>query len=142
MHEICIDSLKRIDRILQDRAVSSSAVKAYIENIKIVFSLDRRPVHGTEHLSVHGFGIALDIIPRDYGGKQVYWRWSRAWNEKWENMPLSERWHPPDQVIEVFEQEGFVWGGKWYHFDTIHFEYRPEIIMLNRLLAREASGKE
>jgi len=22
-----------------------------------------------------------------------------------------------------------VWGGKWYHYDTMHFEYRPEILM-------------
>jgi hypothetical protein len=21
-----------------------------------------------------------------------------------------------------------VWGGKWWHFDTMHFEYRPELI--------------
>jgi D-alanyl-D-alanine carboxypeptidase len=29
-----------------------------------------------------------------------------------------------------FERAGFIWGGKWYHFDTFHFEYRPEIIAL------------
>jgi hypothetical protein len=28
----------------------------------------------------------------------------------------------------VFERQGFIWGGKWWHFDTMHFEYRPEII--------------
>jgi D-alanyl-D-alanine carboxypeptidase len=28
----------------------------------------------------------------------------------------------------LFEQHGFIWGGKWYHYDTMHFEYRPEII--------------
>jgi hypothetical protein len=22
----------------------------------------------------------------------------------------------------------FIWGGKWYHHDTMHFEYRPEIV--------------
>jgi hypothetical protein len=142
MHEICTGSLERIDNALRQRAESSSEVRAYIDDIKIVFSLDRRQVHGTGHLSVHAFGIALDIVPRDYGGKQVYWRWSRAWNENWEKMGLAERWAPPDQVIEVFEQEGFIWGGKWYHFDTIHFEYRPEIIMLNRLRDREAAVRE
>jgi hypothetical protein len=20
-----------------------------------------------------------------------------------------------------------VWGGRWYHYDTMHFEYRPEL---------------
>jgi hypothetical protein len=28
-----------------------------------------------------------------------------------------------------------VWGGKWAHFDMIHFEYRPEIVLYNRLAA-------
>jgi hypothetical protein len=26
-----------------------------------------------------------------------------------------------------------VWGGKWMLFDTIHFEYRPEILILSGL---------
>ncbi|NUM57423.1 MAG: M15 family metallopeptidase, partial [Bdellovibrionaceae bacterium] len=26
-----------------------------------------------------------------------------------------------------FESEGFIWGGKWNHYDTMHFEYRPEL---------------
>ena len=34
----------------------------------------------------------------------------------------------PWEIVEVFEKHGFVWDGKWYHFDTMHFEYRPEII--------------
>jgi hypothetical protein len=21
-----------------------------------------------------------------------------------------------------------IWGGKWGHFDTMHFEYRPELL--------------
>jgi hypothetical protein len=33
----------------------------------------------------------------------------------------------PFEVVEPFEAEGFIWGGKWYHYDTMHFEYRPEL---------------
>jgi hypothetical protein len=29
----------------------------------------------------------------------------------------------------VFEKHGFIWGGKWYHYDTMHFEYRPELLL-------------
>ena len=29
---------------------------------------------------------------------------------------------------EIREKYGFIWGGRWYHFDTMHFEYRPEIL--------------
>jgi hypothetical protein len=28
----------------------------------------------------------------------------------------------------IFEKHGFIWGGKWYHYDTMHFEYRPELL--------------
>jgi D-alanyl-D-alanine carboxypeptidase len=27
---------------------------------------------------------------------------------------------------------GFIWGGKWYHYDTMHFEYRPELMGFRR----------
>ena len=30
--------------------------------------------------------------------------------------------------VDAFEAEGFIWGGRWYHFDTMHFEYRPELL--------------
>ena len=31
-------------------------------------------------------------------------------------------------ALEIFERHGFIWGGKWYHYDTMHFEYRPELL--------------
>jgi hypothetical protein len=33
--------------------------------------------------------------------------------------------------VRAFESHGFVWGGKWLFFDTIHFEYRPELLLLS-----------
>lgn len=32
----------------------------------------------------------------------------------------------PMEIVRVFEKHGFIWGGRWYHYDTMHFEYRPE----------------
>jgi len=32
------------------------------------------------------------------------------------------------EVIQAFERHGFIWGGRWYHYDTMHFEYRPELL--------------
>ncbi len=132
VHELCREPLERIDARLREAARESHEIREYVDNIKIIFSMDRRKVDGSDALSYHAYGLALDIVPRDYGGKQVYWRWSAAWRSGWDRIPLAERWQPPPAVIDAFEQEGFVWGGKWYHFDTIHFEYRPEIIILNR----------
>ena len=31
-------------------------------------------------------------------------------------------------VIDTFEKYGFIWGRKWYHYDAMHFEYRPELL--------------
>jgi hypothetical protein len=133
MHELCVDALQRIDTEIREAALTSKEAADYLGSIKIIFSTDRRKVEGSESLSYHAYGLAMDIVPQSYEGKQVYWRWTSAWNSGWKQTPLSGRWQPPDLVIEIFEKNGFVWGGKWYHFDTIHFEYRPEIIYLNRL---------
>ena len=42
--------------------------------------------------------------------------------------PLTSRWMPPYEIINIFEEEGFIWGGKWLIWDNMHFEYRPELI--------------
>ncbi|MGC1959145.1 MAG: M15 family metallopeptidase, partial [Pseudolabrys sp.] len=34
----------------------------------------------------------------------------------------------PIEIVRIFEKQGFIWGGYWYHFDTMHFEYRPELL--------------
>ena len=34
----------------------------------------------------------------------------------------------PQNLIDIFEKHGFIWGGRWYHYDTMHFEYRPEVL--------------
>jgi hypothetical protein len=35
----------------------------------------------------------------------------------------------PYEIVAIFERHGFIWGGKWGHFDTMHFEYRPELLI-------------
>ena len=35
----------------------------------------------------------------------------------------------PMAIVEPFEKKGFIWGGRWYHYDTMHFEYRPELLL-------------
>lgn len=81
-----------------------------------------RVISGTNQLSPHAFGIAIDLA-RD---KRDYWKW--ASREQGEERIKS---YPPE-IPKIFEKYGFVWGGKWGHFDTLHFEYRPEIILKAR----------
>jgi hypothetical protein len=77
-----------------------------------------RPIAGTDRLSAHSFGIALDIAV----GRSHYWLWEKSGAGEYKNSI-------PADIVEIFEKHGFIWGGKWYHFDTMHFEYRPELIL-------------
>jgi hypothetical protein len=79
-----------------------------------------RLVAGTDRQSAHGLGIAIDIAV----AHADYWRWVRPGADG----RYAYRNRIPWEIVEVFERHGFIWGGKWHHFDTMHFEYRPEII--------------
>ena len=117
------------DRILQ-AARTDPRVMAWINDIDRVYGWNWRNVGGTQSRSFHAYGVAIDIIPRTLGGRAVYWRWA---GPNWWNIPHERRHHPPDAVIQAFAAYGFVWGGKWAFFDTIHFEFRPEVFILNGL---------
>jgi len=80
-----------------------------------------RPIAGSDQLSAHSFGIAIDINP-DFSD---YWRWS---NPQSQGRSIPYRNRVPHEIVEIFERHGFIWGGKWYHYDTMHFEYRPELL--------------
>lgn len=76
-----------------------------------------RPIARTERLSPHSFGIAIDIYHQS-NIKNTYWQWVPSATQKSFNIPYA--------IVKTFEKHNFIWGGKWYHFDTMHFEYRPE----------------
>ena len=88
-----------------------------------------RKIAGTERLSAHSFGIAIDLNTQ----LGQYWRWSGA---KPGNAGHYDN-KIPAHIVEPMERYGFIWGGKWHHFDGMHFEYRPELILYSRLLATE-----
>src|SRR5438128_1043434 len=51
-----------------------------------------------------------------------YWRWAiPRYPIRWKNKV-------PQAIVDAFEAEGFIWGGRWLHYDTMHFEYRPELL--------------
>lgn len=78
-----------------------------------------RDIAGTYQPSPHSFGIAIDV------GVNIarYWRWGNVDFRKTVRSADSF----PLEVVRIFERHGFIWGGKWYHYDTMHFEYRPEL---------------
>jgi hypothetical protein len=36
--------------------------------------------------------------------------------------------------VKIFLEENFIWGGHWDRYDTMHFEYRPELINLSKYI--------
>jgi hypothetical protein len=55
-----------------------------------------------------------------------YWQWDAKSTK--ENIKLNFRNKIPLKLVKIFEKYGFIWGGNWYHYDTMHFEYRPELL--------------
>jgi D-alanyl-D-alanine carboxypeptidase len=78
-----------------------------------------RKVAGSSVRSMHAYGAAVDINTK-YAN---YWRWAPTDL----NQPHSRN-QIPIQIVRIFEKHGFIWGGYWYHYDTMHFEYRPELL--------------
>lgn len=69
-------------------------------------------------MSMHAYGAAIDL----QSSVGNYWRWSGR-------LPTSRgRDVVPRELIDLFERHGFIWSGNWFHIDSIHFEYHPELI--------------
>lgn len=86
-----------------------------------------RIISGTNRLSPHSFGIAIDLA----SNKWDYWKWTTRSNGE---KRLDSY---PREIVKIFEKNNFIWGGKWGHFDILHFEYRPEIIMKSKYFANQ-----
>ncbi|MBV9989970.1 MAG: M15 family metallopeptidase [Alphaproteobacteria bacterium] len=72
-----------------------------------------RAVKDTGRRSMHAYGAAIDLNLH----ASDYWLWETG---GWRNRM-------PRAIVDIFERHGFIWGGRWDHYDTMHFEYRPEL---------------
>jgi hypothetical protein len=79
-----------------------------------------RQIAGTDQRSAHAYGIAVDLALK----RSHYWRWDSGGSDS----ALSYRNDTPPEIVDIFEKHGFIWGGRWFHYDTMHFEYRPELL--------------
>ncbi len=107
---------EKLQQISNELDTLPNKFKKYLINIGGTFNW--RNISGTQRLSAHSYGIAIDINA-NYSN---YWRWDYTNNGKYvykNQIPI--------KIVEIFEKHGFIWGGKWYHYDTMHFEYRPEL---------------
>jgi hypothetical protein len=131
IHRELLEDLARVEEEIQKKMEENEELRVFVKNIADLEGYNWRRIAGTDSLSLHSYGAAIDILPRSYHRKQAYWRWAKVNFSEWYSLPYSQRFTPPELFIEAFENHGFVWGGKWFYFDSIHFEYRPEILILN-----------
>jgi hypothetical protein len=78
-----------------------------------------RTVADTGGPSMHSWGAAIDIN----AARADYWLWHGSGV-----IEAGRVNRTPPEIVAIFERHGFIWGGKWSHYDTMHFEYRPELI--------------
>jgi hypothetical protein len=120
-HTVTITGVNGVDRRLE--AVSQELNHLPPEDKKFLYPIggtyNCRTVAGTDRTSMHSWGAAIDLNP----ALSDYWRWHRSVADR----PVYRNRIPPE-IVAAFERHGFIWGGRWSHFDTMHFEYRPELL--------------
>lgn len=118
-----------LGRVRDDLRKLPGEVRQYVS--EPIGTFQWRPIAGTNRLSMHSFGAAIDFqLPKTI---HRYWKWDAA-------SPKDSPAYPAPlledsalrQVVETFERHGFIWGGKWFHYDAMHFEYRPELFKTNK----------
>ena len=130
-HYSILKELSLVEERIQTEARTSSRVRQWVDSLDTVSCWTWRNIAESESRSFHAYGVAIDILPKNTRGLETYWLWTAQHTPEWWAVPYSRRYHPPEEVIRAFESFGFIWGGKWMVYDTMHFEYRPEIFILN-----------
>lgn len=122
--KIKVTTVNGIDKIVKKLSAeldNHPEFKKYINAIGGTFSW--RKISGTNRLSMHSYGMTIDINVQNSN----YWQWDcKCKNEE---ATLSYRNQIPLKLVSIFEKYGFIWGGNWKHYDTMHFEYRPELFL-------------
>jgi len=113
VHRDIVPALARVAARLKD-ARANPSLAPFLQRLSGGFA--DRTIAGTDRKSAHAFGIAVDLDK----SMSDYWRW--------QNGPHRWRNRIPQAIVDAFEAEGFIWGGRWWHYDTMHFEYRPELV--------------
>ncbi|GHV88540.1 hypothetical protein AGMMS50267_09000 [Spirochaetia bacterium] len=136
VHYMILEELTLVEEQIRQEARTDAQVRQWAANLKTVSTWNWRSIAQTQSRSFHAYAAAIDLLPPSYRTADTYWLWTAEKNPQWWTVPYNRRLQPPAKVIKAFEARGFIWGGKWMFFDTMHFEYRPEILILNNLPIR------
>lgn len=116
VHRKIAEPLRRVAERIARAMKTDPSLARFFESPGGTFNWRR--IAGSDQLSMHAWAIAIDLDTK----RANYWR------SEPQNRPLAWKNGYPQAIVDAFEAEGFVWGGRWYHFDTMHFEYRPELL--------------
>ncbi|MDR0630257.1 MAG: M15 family metallopeptidase [Treponema sp.] len=130
IHRGITDPLNRAEARIVALAETDPEIQGWIKNLQSITGWNWRNVAGSENRSFHSYGIAVDLLMKAEPGMETYWQWTAAKGIDWRSVPIENRQNPPGAVIRVFEEQGFIWGGRWPRYDTMHFEYHPELLIL------------
>jgi len=108
VHKKCADSLLRcLTKIGQEFDVKA---RTYYQLDRCGGGYTFRPIRGvSDRLSMHAYGAAIDLAP--------------------ELNPLGHKWYPngyrmmPEEVVKIFADEGWYFGGLFRRPDCQHMEY-------------------
>ena len=116
VHRKVVPAFERVARRRGARLQEQPELRPYLTHLGGTFVW--RKIAHTERQSAHSYGVSLDVNVK----RSDYWEWARPREPvRWTNRI-------PRAIVDAFEAEGFIWGGRWYHYDTMHFEYRPELL--------------
>jgi D-alanyl-D-alanine carboxypeptidase len=112
---------ERLKQVSEEIELLPPAIKTAAYPIAGVFSC--RTVKDSGRPSMHAYAAAIDLNIK----VSDYWLWQSTKG----SGSIAYRNRMPQEIIDIFEKHGFIWGGKWYHYDTMHFEYRPELLRVD-----------
>jgi len=97
--------------------VRKKELRGIVFDVKGYSGYRQKKIRGASFPSAHSWGIAVDI------------NWDTSYYHRDSKKKYAN--NVPQDVVNIFESQGFIWGGRWSHFDSMHFEYRPELILRN-----------
>lgn len=103
VHRKCAESFERVLQAIWKRVGESQEEIDRIGLSKFSGSYNLRNIRGSNALSMHAYGCAVDF--------------DSANNSLGDTTPAMDR-----RVVEEFEREGWEWGGHWSRPDGMHFQ--------------------
>ena len=119
------DSLRAVEKELS--ALPASYRKYFDQSS----TFNWRKVRGSDRLSAHSYGMTIDICTK----YSDFWRWKNPGKEETDEITYVNR--IPKEIIRIFEKHGFISGARWYHYDTMHFEFRPDLILYSGMTQKQ-----